>query len=86
MIDKDTIDKYMSFAGIPANEYSVGELVNGRVCVVENAVGEWEVVDMRGGPVRRLQVLPTDELACYYLFGVLAEVHIESGLLVPANR
>lgn len=79
-----TIQKYLGFAGVEESEYEIGGLVVGKLCVVENATGDWEVIDFRHGRPQLLQAFPTDDLACYYLFGVLAEEHIAAGKLVPA--
>lgn len=86
MIDLSVIDKYMGFAGITLEEYSIGHAAEGKVCLVQAADQRWEVFDLQGGVKAGLQVFATNELACYHLFGVLAERHIAAGSLVPANR
>lgn len=86
MIDLSVIDKYMGFAGIGIDEYSIGYHVEGKVCLVQTGSGRWEVYDLKAGAKVGLQTFATDELACYHIFGVLARRHIAAGTLVPANR
>lgn len=81
-----TIDKYMGFAGVGLDEYSIGNAVEGKFCLLQRSDTEWEVFEMRQGQKVDTQVFEDNELACYHLFGVLAERHIASGQLVSTDR
>jgi len=73
-------------AGIPAGTYSIGEEVEGALCMVPSEHG-FEVFHLAGGARHELQVFVTEESACFYLFGVLAAEAVRNGslALVPAS-
>jgi hypothetical protein len=73
-------------AGIPADAYSIGEDVDGALCLVQ-AADRFEVFQSAAGAHHELQVFPTEEAACFYLFGVLAAEAVRNGTLgrVPPN-
>ena len=75
-----------SDAGIPSDAYAIGEDVEGALCLVQ--VGDrFEVYHSSGGAQHELQVFPTEESACFYLFGVLAAEAVRNGTLgrVPTD-
>jgi hypothetical protein len=75
-----------SDAGIPSEAYAIGEDVEGALCLVQ--VGDrFEVYHSSGGAQHELQVFPTEESACFYLFGVLAAEAVRNGTLgrVPTD-
>jgi hypothetical protein len=74
-----------SLAGIPADSYSVGEEVEGSMCLVEAEQG-FEVFLAAGGARHELQAFATEEAACFYLFGVLVAEEVRTGALVRAER
>jgi hypothetical protein len=76
-----------SLAGIPADSYSVGEEVDGALCLLQ-ADGGFEVFHFAGGARHELQVFATEESACFYLFGLLTAEAVRNGSLarVPASR
>ena len=67
-------------AGIPADAYSIGEDVEGAMCLVQ-AGDRFEVFQSADGAQHELQVFPTEESACFYLFGVLAAEAVRNGTL-----
>jgi hypothetical protein len=69
-----------SLAGIPARSYSVGEEVDGAMCLIETEQG-FEVFLAVGGARHELQAFVTEEAACFYLFGVLAAEEVRTGAL-----
>ena len=73
-----------SLAGIPARSYSVGEEVEGALCLV-HAGDSFEVFHSAGGARHELQVFATEEAACFYLFGVLAAEAVRTGSLMRAH-
>jgi len=76
-----------SLAGIPADSYAVGEDVDGAMCLVQTDHG-FEVFHSAGGARHELQAFPTEESACFYLFGLLAAEAVRNGTLTraPASR
>ena len=75
-----------ALAGIPADSYAVGEVVDGAICLVQTAQG-FEVFHAAGGSRHDLQVFVTEDSACFYLFGVLTAEAVRNGSLarVPAG-
>jgi hypothetical protein len=71
-----------SLAAIPAASYSVGEEVDGAMCLLETA-GGFEVFSCAGGARHEVRVFSDEESACFYLFGVLAADAVRTGVLVP---
>jgi hypothetical protein len=71
-----------SLAAIPAASYSVGEEVDGAMCLLETADG-FEVFSCAGGARHEVRVFSDEESACFYLFGVLAADAVRTGGLVP---
>jgi hypothetical protein len=71
-----------SLAAIPASAYSVGEEVDGAMCLLETADG-FEVFTSAGGARHEVRVFSDEESACFYLFGVLAADAVRTGVLVP---
>jgi hypothetical protein len=71
-----------SQAAIPAASYSVGEEVEGAMCLLETADG-FEVFSSAGGSRHEVRVFSDEESACFYLFGVLAADAVRTGALVP---
>jgi hypothetical protein len=71
-----------SLAAIPATSYSVGEEVEGAMCLLETA-GGFEVFSSAGGARHEVRVFSDEESACFYLFGVLAADAVRTGVLVP---
>jgi hypothetical protein len=69
-----------NLAGIPAGSYSVGEEIEGALCLIQTA-GGFEVFHSAGGSRHELQVFATEEAACFYLFGVLAADAVRTGTL-----
>lgn len=84
-MDLRSILKYFEFTGIEEHEYAIGAVEQGRMCLLQNPDGRWEVFDAQHGEKRGLQVFDTDELACHHLYGVLAERHVDNGTLVPRD-
>ncbi len=74
-------------AGIPSGSYSVGDDVEGALCLVQTDTG-FEVFHSAGGARHELQVFSSEEAACFYLFGVLAAEAVRNGTLarVPSTR
>ncbi len=72
-----------SLAAIPAGSYSVGEEVDGAMCLLETPDG-FEVFSSAGGARHEIRVFSDEESACFYLFGVLAADAVRTGVLVPA--
>ena len=74
-------------AGIPAASYSVGEEVDGALCLIQTASG-FSVFHAAAGARHEVQVFATEEAACFYLFGVLAAEAVRTGALarVPTDR
>jgi hypothetical protein len=73
-----------SLAAIPATSYSVGEEVDGAMCLLETPDG-FEVFTSAGGSRHEIRVFSDEESACFYLFGVLAADAVRTGLLVPGH-
>ena len=73
-----------SLAAIPASTYSVGEEVDGAMCLLETADG-FEVFTSAGGSRHEVRVFSDEESACFYLFGVLAADAVRTGVLVPGQ-
>jgi hypothetical protein len=73
-----------SLAAIPASAYSVGEEVDGAMCLLETADG-FEVFTSSGGSRHEVRVFSDEESACFYLFGVLAADAVRTGVLVPGQ-
>jgi hypothetical protein len=71
-----------ALAGIPAESYAVGEVVDGALCLVQTEQG-FEVFHSAAGARHELQVFATEESACFYLFGVLAAEAVRNGSLAP---
>ncbi|HUA42807.1 MAG TPA: hypothetical protein VMA32_14630 [Streptosporangiaceae bacterium] len=67
-------------AGIPADAYSIGEDVEGALCLIQLG-DQFEVYHSAGGAQHELQIFPTEESACFYLFGVLAAEAVRNGTL-----
>ncbi len=67
-------------AGIPADAYSIGEDVEGALCLLQLG-DKFEVYHSAGGAQHELQIFPTEESACFYLFGVLAAEAVRNGTL-----
>jgi len=70
-------------AGIPAESYALGEVIEGALCVVQTEHG-FEVFHAAAGSRQELQTFPTEEAACFYLFGVLAAEAVRNGSLTRA--
>jgi len=73
-----------SQAAIPAGAYSVGEEVDGAMCLLETPEG-FEVFSSAGGARHEVRVFSDEESACFYLFGVLAAEAVRTGVLVPSG-
>jgi hypothetical protein len=73
-----------SLAAIPASAYSVGEEVDGAMCLLETPDG-FEVFTSAGGSRHEVRVFSDEESACFYLFGVLAADAVRTGVLVPGQ-
>jgi hypothetical protein len=75
-----------ALAGIPADSYVVGDVVDGAMCLVQTAQG-FEVFHSAGASRQELQVFATEESACFYLFGILTAEAVRNGSLarVPAG-
>jgi hypothetical protein len=71
-----------SLAAIPSTSYSVGEEVDGAMCLLPTADG-FEVFSCAGGARHEVRVFSDEESACFYLFGVLAADAVRTGGLVP---
>jgi hypothetical protein len=69
-----------TLAGVPADSYAVGEVVQGALCLVQTEQG-FEVFHSAGASRQELQVFATEESACFYLFGVLAAEAVRNGSL-----
>jgi hypothetical protein len=69
-------------AAIPASSYSVGEEVDGAMCLLETGSG-FEVFSCSGGARHEVRVFSDEESACFYLFGVLAAEAVRTGALAP---
>ncbi|HEX5291320.1 MAG TPA: hypothetical protein VFX25_20850 [Streptosporangiaceae bacterium] len=69
-------------AAIPASSYSVGEEVDGALCLLETP-GGFEVFSCSGGARHEVRVFSDEESACFYLFGVLAAEAVRTGALAP---
>jgi hypothetical protein len=69
-------------AAIPASSYSVGEEVDGAMCLLETGSG-FEVFSCSGGARHEVRVFSDEESACFYLFGVLAAESVRTGALAP---
>jgi hypothetical protein len=72
-----------SLAAIPASSYSVGEEVDGAMCLLQTANG-FEVFSCSAGARHEVRVFSDEESACFYLFGVLAAEAVRTGALAPA--
>jgi hypothetical protein len=73
-----------SLAAIPASSYSVGEEMDGAMCLLETA-GGFEVFSCSAGARHEVRVFSDEESACFYLFGVLAAEAVRTGALAPAR-
>jgi hypothetical protein len=71
-----------SLAAIPETSYSVGDEVEGAMCLLETSEG-FEVFSCAGGARHEVRVFSDEESACFYLFGVLAADAVRTGGLVP---
>jgi hypothetical protein len=67
-------------AGIAADAYSIGEDVEGAFCLIQLG-DKFEVYHSAGGAQHELQIFPTEESACFYLFGLLAAEAVRAGTL-----
>ena len=70
-------------AAIPASSYSVGDEVDGAMCLLETP-GGFEVFSCSGGARHEVRIFSDEESACFYLFGVLAAEAVRTGALAPA--
>jgi hypothetical protein len=70
-------------AGIPDESYALGEVVEGALCVVQTEHG-FEVFHAAASGRQEVQTFPTEEAACFYLFGVLAAEAVRNGSLTRA--
>jgi hypothetical protein len=71
-------------AAIPASAYSVGEEVDGAMCLLETAEG-FEVFTAAGGSRHEVRVFSDEESACFYLFGILAADAVRTGTLAAVK-
>jgi hypothetical protein len=71
-------------AAIPASSYSVGEEVDGAMCLLQTASG-FEVFSCSAGARHEVRVFSDEESACFYLFGVLAAEAVRTGALAPGH-
>jgi hypothetical protein len=71
-------------AAIPPASYSVGEEVDGAMCLLETVNG-YEVFSCSGGARHEVRVFSDEESACFYLFGVLAADAVRTGALAPVR-
>jgi hypothetical protein len=71
-------------AAIPASSYSVGEEVDGAMCLLQTASG-FEVFSCSAGARHEVRVFSDEESACFYLFGVLAAEAVRTGALAPGQ-
>ena len=69
-------------AAIPAAAYSVGEEIDGALCLIETSAG-YEVFSAAGGARHEVRFFEDEESAYFYLFGVLAAEAVRTGLLIP---
>jgi hypothetical protein len=75
-----------TMAGIPAEAYSIGQEVDGALCLLRTKDG-FEVFHASGGSRHEPQLFSAEEAACFYLFGVLVADAVRSGsLLRTADR
>jgi hypothetical protein len=74
-------------AGIPAESYAIGEVVDGAMCLVQTEQGFEVFLSVADGR-QELQTFATEEAACFYLFGVLVADAVRDGSLarVPAGH
>jgi hypothetical protein len=67
-----------ALAGIPAESYAIGEVVDDAMCLVQADQG-FEVFHSVLDGRQELQTFENEEAACFYLFGVLAAEAVRSG-------
>ena len=67
-------------AGIPAESYAIGQVVDGAMCLVQTGQS-FEVFNSVQGGKQGLQTFENEEAACFYLFGVLAAEAARNGSL-----
>jgi hypothetical protein len=70
-------------AGIPADSYAIGEVVDDAMCLVRTEQG-FEVFHSVLGGRQELQTFENEEAACFYLFGVLTAEAVRNGSLARA--
>jgi len=73
-----------ALAGIPAESYAIGDVVEDAMCLVQTGQG-FEVFHAVQGGRQELQTFDNEEAACFYLFGVLAAEAVRNGSLVRAQ-
>jgi hypothetical protein len=71
-----------SLAAIPPSAYSVGQEVDGAMCLIQTPDG-FEVFNAAGGARHEVRIFDDEESAYFYLFGVLAAEAVRTGRLVP---
>lgn len=72
-----------TLAGIPAESYAIGHVVDGAMCLVQTGQS-FEVFNSVQGVKQGLQAFENEEAACFYLFGVLAAEAARNGSLSPS--
>jgi len=69
-------------AAIPPSAYSVGEEVDGAMCLIQTPDG-FEVFNAAAGARHEVRIFDDEESAYFYLFGVLAAEAVRTGRLAP---
>jgi hypothetical protein len=75
-----TFDELASQAAIPPSAYSVGEEVDGAMCLIQTDEG-FEVFNAVAGNRHEMRFFEDEESAYFYLFGVLAAEAVRTGRL-----
>jgi hypothetical protein len=75
-----TFDELASQAAIPPSAYSLGEEVDGTMCLIQTDEG-FEVFNAVAGARHEMRFFEDEESAYFYLFGVLAAEAVRTGRL-----
>jgi hypothetical protein len=75
----------LKYIGLPATFIAVGGLADEHYCIMPTEEGHWEVFYYERGEKRRRVVVETEDIACTYLWGVLALYQVMGMKVVLAD-
>ncbi|MFC0432564.1 hypothetical protein [Kutzneria buriramensis] len=75
----------LQYIGLPATTVVVGGLADDHHCIMRTEDDQWEVFFYERGEKRHRVVVATEDVACTYIFGLLAHSQVLSERLVLAD-